>query len=221
LKQAVWWCCASFTTAVGLLCALASWGWRLPAGFGASTACVVAACGAPFLIGQGIEAVARLTRIALEAGLVLPATVGLIAVVGVSGLVVALVVAATHPDLWRLARSQGLRAEPSVSAVKDVPGSSAPAWWDELPSAQSQPEAPDQLRALADDELCLAWRRSFVRLKAARSTAERLLVVEQRQGYLDELQRRSPDAFASWIVAGARAPGNPLPHLRAHPPRSG
>ena len=84
-----------------------------------------------------------------------------------------------------------------------------------------RPDVPEELTALDDDELCLAWRRSFVMLNAAGSPCERLLLVKQRQRYLDELERRSPDGLASWLTSGARAPGNPLPHLRAHPRRRG
>lgn len=211
-KQSIWWCVASTVTCIGLLCALSAWGWRLPAGFGASTACVVAACGAPFLIGQGVGAVRRLARLALEAGLVMPASVGLMAALGVSGLVITLMVIAAHPRLWLLARIISARDAGDLGASPSTPP------WDDLSSPVWHPETPEQLQGLADDELCLAWRRSFVALNTAPSASERLRVVEQRQRYLDELQRRSPDAFASWLVSGARAPSNPLPHLRAHPP---
>ena len=200
-------------TCIGLLCALSTWGWRLPAGFGASTACVVLACGAPFLIGQRLEAVGRLTRHAVEAGLALPAAVGLIGVLGVSGLVVTLLVAVAHPNLCVFARLLSTRADGVETSPSTPP-------WDDLSSPVWHPETPEQLRELADDELCLAWRRSFVALNAARSTADRLRVVEQRQRYLDELHRRSPAALTSWLVSGARAPSNPLPYLRAHPPRT-
>ncbi len=71
---------------------------------------------------------------------------------------------------------------------------------------------PD-LSRLDDEALCLVWRRSFLRLETARSAAERLAVVEQRQKYLDELQRRSPEGLAAWLAAGARASGNPLPYV--------
>jgi hypothetical protein len=70
-----------------------------------------------------------------------------------------------------------------------------------------------ELRNLDDEALCLAWRRSFLLLDGARSAAERLAVVEQRQQYLDELHRRSPKGLAAWLASGARASGNPLPYV--------
>ena len=75
------------------------------------------------------------------------------------------------------------------------------------------------LESLDDDALCLAWRRSFLVLQSARSDRDRLAVVAQRQRYLDELERRSPQALETWLASGARAAGNPLPFLRGHRPQ--
>jgi hypothetical protein len=80
-------------------------------------------------------------------------------------------------------------------------------------SGKAMPELPEDLSGLDDWALCLAWRRSFGRLEAASTAAERLMVVEQRQGYLDELHRRAPDGVAAWLASGARAAGNPLPYV--------
>jgi hypothetical protein len=81
------------------------------------------------------------------------------------------------------------------------------------PMQPVEPE-PADLRTLDDAALCLAWRRSFVRLGTIRGAAARLAIVEQRQRYLDELQRRHGEAFQSWLESGARASGNPLPYLQ-------
>ncbi|MEJ1111451.1 MULTISPECIES: hypothetical protein [unclassified Kribbella] len=78
---------------------------------------------------------------------------------------------------------------------------------------RSAAEPMPELSRLDDAALCLVWRRSFLRLEAAQSAPERLAVVEQRQQYLDELQRRSPEGLAAWLAAGARASGNPLPYV--------
>jgi hypothetical protein len=50
-------------------------------------------------------------------------------------------------------------------------------------------------------------------LEGAATAGERLAVVEQRQRYLDELYRRSPDGLAAWFASGARASGDPLPYV--------
>ena len=76
-----------------------------------------------------------------------------------------------------------------------------------------EPDAAD-VRDLDDAQLCLAWRRSYVRLETERGAAARLAIVEQRQRYLDELQRRHGTAFQAWLESGARASGNPLPFLQ-------
>jgi hypothetical protein len=74
-------------------------------------------------------------------------------------------------------------------------------------------ELARDLSSLDNDALCLAWRRSFLLLEAAHSAVDRLSIVEQRQKYLDELHRRSPQGLAAWLASGARASGNPLPYV--------
>ncbi|MFI5615521.1 hypothetical protein [Amycolatopsis sp. NPDC051903] len=63
--------------------------------------------------------------------------------------------------------------------------------------------------SLSLDELCLAWRRSFVQLQHARDERIRHLVVSARQDYLDELERRDRHGFAKWLDSGARAASDP------------
>jgi len=71
---------------------------------------------------------------------------------------------------------------------------------------QSLPTAPEDLD---DDALCWEWRRSYVVLQRSRSEATRLHVVQVRQAYLDELERRNAMGLAAWLASGARAAGNP------------
>ena len=207
-------------TAAGLLCAHAQWGWPLPVALGSSMAILAAACAAALWIEDGVGAVSRIARPAIEAGVVTPAAVGLLAVFGLTGLVVIVLVAATWPGLAPLVRAHWPRDLPAAEAWPSV-ASPGQARWDESAESVRRPAVPEELPALDDDELCLAWRRSFQMLNAAGSPGERLLLVEQRQRYLDELERRSPDGLTNWLTSGARAPGNPLPYLRAHPRRAG
>jgi len=218
--HAVWWCFAWVATAAGLLCAHSEYGWALPVTLGSSLAILAAACATALWIEDGVGAVSRIVRLAVEAGVAAPAAVGLLAVFGLAGLVGIVLVAATWPGLAPLVRARWPRALPAAEPWPSL-ASPGKAPGDECVESVRRPDVPEELTALDDDELCLAWRRSFVMLNAAGSPGERLLLVEQRQRYLDELERRSPVGLASWLTSGARAPGNPLPHLRAHPRRAG
>ncbi|MGW5195106.1 hypothetical protein ACWEOO_38035 [Kribbella sp. NPDC004138] len=80
-------------------------------------------------------------------------------------------------------------------------------------SGAAQSGAAGELARLDDEALCLEWRRSFFRLEAASTASARLAVVQERQRYLDELHRRSPDGLAAWFASGARASGDPLPYV--------
>lgn len=68
---------------------------------------------------------------------------------------------------------------------------------------------PAAVTSLSVDELCLAWRRSFVLLQRARDEQTRHALVAARQAYLDELERRDRRGFVKWLDSGARAAGDP------------
>jgi hypothetical protein len=78
------------------------------------------------------------------------------------------------------------------------------------------PPAPVALTDLTDEELCLAWRRSFTELQSCTTDEQRLAVVAARNAYLDELERRAPDAFTQWLDSGPRAAGNPAKFFNPH-----
>lgn len=46
-------------------------------------------------------------------------------------------------------------------------------------------------------------------LEHEHSPETHLRVVQQRQLYLDELERRNPAGLAAWLASGARAAGDP------------
>jgi hypothetical protein len=62
---------------------------------------------------------------------------------------------------------------------------------------------------LSDEELCLAWRRSFTQLQRTLGADRRQAMVDVRRAYLDELERRHPDSFTTWLASNPRAAGNP------------
>ncbi|GAA0593289.1 hypothetical protein HPO96_06190 [Kribbella sandramycini] len=65
------------------------------------------------------------------------------------------------------------------------------------------------LSALTDAELCLAWRRSFAELGRSAAQGRWAATVDVRRAFLDELERRHPEEFASWLASGPRAAGDP------------
>jgi hypothetical protein len=87
----------------------------------------------------------------------------------------------------------------------------------DLPAVPSYQSAVRQtLSELTDEELCLAWRRSFTQLRWATGPERRQVMADVRRAYLDELERRHPDEFAAWI-GSARAAGDPTKFFNHHP----
>ncbi|MCR6481784.1 hypothetical protein M8542_03035 [Amycolatopsis sp. OK19-0408] len=80
------------------------------------------------------------------------------------------------------------------------------------PAGSSVPRAVP-VAEMATDELCLAWRRSYFLLLLAADLQARRLVVERRQVFLDEIERRDRSGFLRWLADGARAGGDPAPYL--------
>lgn len=62
--------------------------------------------------------------------------------------------------------------------------------------------------SLSTEQLCWAWRRSFVLLGRCATGDELARLADLRRDFLDELQRRDPAVFARWLPT-ARAAGNP------------
>ncbi|MFC5263167.1 hypothetical protein ACFPJ1_13725 [Kribbella qitaiheensis] len=208
--------CVYLATAAGLFCVVATWGlqWAFTSVvlFGASAAIVAATIWAE----DGRRAVPKIARVALAAGLIAPAAMGLVVVCKLAGVLVVLMLAGTTPALTSLVRARRL-ARGNRPVVQPEPATpDLPAPWRQPAPNSSAAEPVRELSALNDDALCLAWRRSFLLLEEARSAAERLSIVEQRQKYLDELHQRSPEGVAAWLASGARASGNPFPYLADH-----
>jgi hypothetical protein len=114
----------------------------------------------------------------------------------------------THPRVLQLARgprragidgTDVLVTPPAHETVHPLPG-------------------PTEAARLTDEELCLAWRRSFRCLERARTTIAVQDVVRLRQVYLDELARRHPSGIQAWFSSGARAAGGPDRYLHDRSP---
>ena len=81
------------------------------------------------------------------------------------------------------------------------------------PLAVADAEPPVDV-TLDDAALCRAWRRSFGALHRARSLPELVHVVNARQAYLDELERRNPTGLAAWLASGPHAASDPSRYIR-------
>jgi hypothetical protein len=123
-----------------------------------------------------------------------------------------LVVAAMLSSPWTLTLSRRIlrRVNPGYAAPADPAPPPAEQLPQEMFSATTTVVTePDKVGLLDDRALCLAWRRSFVTLQHSRTGPSMLTVVEQRQLYLDELERRNPAGLSAWLESGARAAGDP------------
>ncbi len=76
---------------------------------------------------------------------------------------------------------------------------------------QQAPSLP--VADMATDELCVAWRRSYFHLLLAIDETARRKVVQRRQDYLDEIERRDRRGFLRWLDSGARAGSDPSSYL--------
>ena len=148
-------------------------------------------------------------RLAVLGGLLVLAICGFAAAVGLETLVlVGLIITLSPPVLARLRPAARRPAEPQRQP-QDVPRPP-------LPTPRYLSAVARSLCELSDEEICLAWRRSFTRLQTSSTAEQRSAMADVRRAYLDELERRSPEAFAAWIGSGARAAGDParffIPH---------
>ena len=67
----------------------------------------------------------------------------------------------------------------------------------------------ESLADRSDEELCLLWRRSADALHAQEDAAGTQLILAVRERCLDELERRSPQAFTAWMAATSRTDAEP------------
>jgi hypothetical protein len=206
----VWSWSVRFATVIGLCCAVVSWGVGPVVLSVLVLGSVTAVIAGSLWAVDDRPAVGRILRAGARGGLILPAAVGLIAVLKVTGVLVVLVLVATSP---RVSAYLGLRRDTKIDSPGVHPETYSPRVAATSLVGASAIEPAEDLETLDDEALCLAWRRSFPRLEAADTSEDRLVVVEQRQRYLDELHRRSPKGVAAWLAAGARASGNPLPYV--------
>ncbi|HET6987010.1 MAG TPA: hypothetical protein VFI00_10350 [Kribbella sp.] len=135
---------------------------------------------------EGAGTSARAGRAAVTGGVVIAGIVacaGYIVLLGVAGLGLVVVLGITSPPVVRWC---SLR-------VGHIPGR----------------RFRRRKGALTTAELCRQWRDSYDALRHASSAAARLRIVEARQHYLDELERRHPLGLKAWLGDNASAAGDP------------
>jgi hypothetical protein len=157
-------------------------------------------------------------RWAVLGGLVVLAICGYAAAVGARTLALLLLVVGVSPPVvdWlrsgsaeRTAREARPIKLPKATArkLKTVQTDGRPAG--DWPMPKYLTAVVRSVVELSDEELCLAWRRSFPQLQRALGSDRRQAMVDVRRAYLDELERRYPDSFATWLASNPRAAGNP------------
>jgi hypothetical protein len=152
-------------------------------------------------------------RAAFLGGLSVVGICGYSAAVGSGTLALLLLVVGSSPPV--VAWLRGSRPEQPRRKIRLPKATKKPGARPEPAPAQDWP-MPKYLTAvvrgvgeLSDEELCLAWRRSFTQLQRAAGADQRQAMVDVRRAYLDELERRHPESFASWLASNPRAAGDP------------
>jgi MFS family permease len=220
----VWVTCTAIVATVGVCIAFLTW----------EVAGVVGAFIAGAVMGGAMTAALAAENLprpwrraalgAATAGVGVVAVAGLVVVLRAGVLVVLLAAALSSPPLVAVLRGRfGAKApeaptvrmeqSPTERPLDDLDESDWPGP-NPVPVEPPLPMAPEDLD---DDALCWAWRRSYVVLQRSSSESTRLHVVEVRQAYLDELERRNAMGLTAWLASGARAAGNPSRFIQGHP----
>jgi hypothetical protein len=159
-------------------------------------------------------------------GVTVLAGAGLVLALGGPGCLVAVVIAAGGWPLLRRARRGTVRrtgrADPGAAGPAPKPvapsGRRGPSTAPTPPTPPTPPTAetspadglpgPSSPESLSTAQLCWAWRLSYLQVRRATCGAELERLAQLRRGYLEELERRDHQAFASWLPT-ARAAGDP------------
>jgi hypothetical protein len=140
------------------------------------------------------------------------AFVGFAAILGAAAFALALLVLVTSP--YALSAC-GHRLGSALNSTRSE--SEAPA---RTLTHAIQEEAPAQpvsgLPHLTNEQLCHAWRDSCATLQEQSSETAFMHAVEERQSYVDEMERRNASGLTAWLASGAMATGDPLPYLIDH-----
>ncbi len=152
-------------------------------------------------------------RWVLVFGLLSTSWLGLVLFFGSTGVVWVLVLGLTTAPVRRLWMLRRLRTTPAPPGPTPLPTGLDGPLVDVVPAETDLSTLSPDVSRLATDELCLAWRRSYVHLVRTGLTPAMTAIVHRRQSILDELDRRDPDGLGLWLASNPRAAGNPWPYL--------
>jgi hypothetical protein len=202
---------AGTVLAAGWMCAAVTWSW-LPL-VSVTAVLVLTLSVTVAVLTDATLGPVRVVALATSATLWIVGATGLVTVLTWTGLLLLLAVVASSTTgrtlLPRVLRRRTTRARAGRTLPWTPPWSPSPA-----PSLASPAVVEPDVVVLDDEELCRAWRQSYVRLRGPASTATRLAIVRRRQEYLDELQLRHGEAFARWLATTTCASSDPLPYIR-------
>jgi hypothetical protein len=72
-----------------------------------------------------------------------------------------------------------------------------------------------ELQLLTDDQLGHAWRCSGVAVSSPADKRDLMRAIDERQRYLEELERRQPGLLGTWLACQVDTPGDVLPAATA------
>jgi hypothetical protein len=232
----LWWCLAISVAGTGSVVSLLSVS-GLVLVFVVAMSLAVTAFVAK-AIEDALDAKLPFSRATLLTVIVAPAAIALpgwIALIGVWAVPLTVLMGLSHPLVARYLVQVGRRLSARTATgvqQPDIPPPVTP-----IPSTQLQRRTVTPVAAschrpgislpstrlgdLSEQELCHAWRRSFLILQDlihCRDLPGQSHVAGVRQGYLDEMERRNPGGFSHWLAAGARPASDPSRYLSSTEP---
>lgn len=210
----LWW-----TAVAGLLLIGLAVGWRLPPTtllvvfLGSGSLCaVLILC---LVSRHGSHAAGGRTRTvassAFVAGSAAVSLAGYSELLGVGVLALVLFVALCSPVAVRAVR-RGWRSVHRPSATR-LEALTRAFYYSDLAAGMTFPLLPPAPCPLTDEQLSRGWRTSARTLRRRISPAQKVAIVEERQTYLAEFERRNPTGFAAWLTSGTGASEDLMPYL--------
>jgi hypothetical protein len=168
-------------------------------------------------VGTTVNHIVKGTLLSIAA---LTALVGLATLGVMTMLFIAAAVVVTSPPFVAKVFKVDVSVEPPASIVDEIREEGQ--WRFAPPVETAQPAsmnvselATADVRSMGTRELVRDWRRSYVALEQASDSATKMALVQARQAFLDELERRNPDGLHEWLESGARAAGDPTKFMSA------
>lgn len=151
------------------------------------------------------QALRRSVVVGARAGGYAVALASLTSILPTLGLPLLVLCLCTSPVVLRRVRD-AVRSSSDSRRRREAAAAAEAVWWSMLAR---------EVEGLTDGGLCRAWRRSYSALSEAGDAASAAQVVRVRQVYLNELDRRHPQAVSAWLASGPHPAGGPERFLQA------